>query len=355
VSTSEPPAQAAGQLTVYLASQVVHRLALSAPVLTIGRAPESGLPLTDDPRVSRQHAELRLTPDGPVLTDLGSGNGTFVEGNRILPRQPYFLASGASVAIGSYLLRYEAAPPAETRAPAAPGDGAASTPPAGSGAPVVPIETIAAVAPPAEADGRAAAVPPDGAPVPRPAINPADLVRLPPPAPPPPPRQRWAPPPPPGPLSGYLRDLPIIFQDGDFLGRFLLIFESLWEPLEWRQDHLAMYFDPATAPATFLPWLARWLEPDFETHWPEERLRAIVAETMDLYRWRGTRYGLTRMIELCTGLTPRIADDPAAPFCFRVRLEVPPATGVDRRLVESVIEAQKPAHAGYFLEIAVQS
>jgi hypothetical protein len=32
---------------------------------------------------------------------------------------------------------------------------------------------------------------------------------------------------------------------------------------------------------------------------------------MDLYRWRSTRYGLTRMIEVCTGLTPEISDGQA--------------------------------------------
>jgi phage tail-like protein len=179
-------------------------------------------------------------------------------------------------------------------------------------------------------------------------------VSLPPPAPPPPPRATFPAPEPPGPLSEYLRDLPIIFQDGEFLGRFLLIFESIWEPLEHRQDHIEMYFDPATCAPSFLPWLASWLDPGLDTRWPEERLRAIVARVMDLYRWRGTRYGLGRMIELATGLTPRISEDPATPFCFRVRLEIPADGGVDQRLVENLIESHKPAHAGYVLELVPQ-
>ena len=91
------------------------------------------------------------------------------------------------------------------------------------------------------------------------------------------------------------------------------------------------------------------------TNWPEERLRDIVSRTMDLYRWRGTRYGLARMIELCTGIAPRITEDLAVPFCFRVRLEVPRDRGVDRRLIEQLIAAQKPAHAGYTLEVTVLS
>jgi phage tail-like protein len=151
--------------------------------------------------------------------------------------------------------------------------------------------------------------------------------------------------------SAYLRHLPIIFQDNDFLGRYLLLFESIWEPLERRQDHVESYFDPATCPASFLPWLAGWLDPSLDTQWPEARLRALLGEAVELYRWRGTRYGLARTIELCTGLTPIILDDPATPFVFHVRLVVPEGTDVDRRRLEGLIQAQKPAHAGYVLDV----
>lgn len=49
--------------------------------------------------------------------------------------------------------------------------------------------------------------------------------------------------------SRYLEFLPRVFADNDFLRGFLLIFESMWEPLEWRQDHIDLYFDPRTCPA----------------------------------------------------------------------------------------------------------
>ncbi|MBT2382220.1 DUF1707 and FHA domain-containing protein [Streptomyces sp. ISL-11] len=50
--------------------------------LSIGRAPVSGLRLGDD-TVSRRHAELRWLDHGWRLTDLGSRNGTYVNGLRI--------------------------------------------------------------------------------------------------------------------------------------------------------------------------------------------------------------------------------------------------------------------------------
>jgi adenylate cyclase len=50
--------------------------------LVLGRALSSDLPVLD-PTVSRRHAELTIEPSGVQLKDLGSSNGTFVNGTRI--------------------------------------------------------------------------------------------------------------------------------------------------------------------------------------------------------------------------------------------------------------------------------
>ena len=39
--------------------------------------------VVNDSGVSRRHLELRITPTGVIATDLGSTNGSFVEGHRI--------------------------------------------------------------------------------------------------------------------------------------------------------------------------------------------------------------------------------------------------------------------------------
>ena len=111
-----------------------------------------------------------------------------------------------------------------------------------------------------------------------------------------------------------------------------------------------MYFDPRTCPAEMLPWLAGWLDVTLDVHWPEDRRRSLLTEAMELYRWRGTTYGLTRMIEVSTGLTAVITDDATTPFVIRVRVSIPSSSGVRRDVIENLIREHKPAHVGYVLE-----
>jgi pSer/pThr/pTyr-binding forkhead associated (FHA) protein len=58
----------------------------------------------DDPSVSRQHAEIRPRHDHQTyLSDLGSRNGTFVNGHRISTRK---LVGGDLIRIGNSIFRY---------------------------------------------------------------------------------------------------------------------------------------------------------------------------------------------------------------------------------------------------------
>jgi serine phosphatase RsbU (regulator of sigma subunit) len=71
--------------------------------LTIGRTAPSELTL-DGSTVSRQHCRLEWQGDEILLTDLGSTNGTFVNGERATG--PILLQDGARIAIGEHELGY---------------------------------------------------------------------------------------------------------------------------------------------------------------------------------------------------------------------------------------------------------
>ncbi|MGE5102334.1 MAG: adenylate/guanylate cyclase domain-containing protein [Deltaproteobacteria bacterium] len=50
--------------------------------LVVGRAPASDIPVVD-PTISRRHAEVECNENRVVVRDLGSSNGTFLNGNRV--------------------------------------------------------------------------------------------------------------------------------------------------------------------------------------------------------------------------------------------------------------------------------
>ncbi|RMI33870.1 DUF1707 and FHA domain-containing protein [Streptomyces triticirhizae] len=81
------------------------QLVLPAPgpkPLAIGRAAGSGLRL-NDASVSRYHAQLRGTATGWTLRDLGSANGTWVNGRRVADTVP--VRAGDQVRFGAVSYR----------------------------------------------------------------------------------------------------------------------------------------------------------------------------------------------------------------------------------------------------------
>ncbi|KGM13751.1 FhaA domain-containing protein [Cellulomonas bogoriensis] len=72
------------------------RYLLTGPVTVIGRGSEADI-IVDDPGISRRHLEIRVMADGVVATDLGSTNGTFVEGHQVPAAT---LVDGNTITIG---------------------------------------------------------------------------------------------------------------------------------------------------------------------------------------------------------------------------------------------------------------
>ena len=70
--------------------------------LTIGRDPENDL-VVPFPSISRRHAQIVCQAGQYVLVDLGSSNGTFLAGQRIIPNTPQPLTPGAVIRIGDSL------------------------------------------------------------------------------------------------------------------------------------------------------------------------------------------------------------------------------------------------------------
>jgi phage tail-like protein len=170
--------------------------------------------------------------------------------------------------------------------------------------------------------------------------------------------------------SSYLQYLPAPYQADEFLGRFLLIFESIVAPIERQVDKLAYVFDPRLTPPEFLPWLASWVGVELDENWPLAQQRQLVLWAATLQRLRGTRRALREHLRLYTGRTPLIVENYDG-----MRLGQDAALGVtsqiggpgrrrhwitvtvfadqpqelDESVLRHIIELEKPAHIGYTL------
>jgi pSer/pThr/pTyr-binding forkhead associated (FHA) protein len=79
----EDPAGDGATFTPGALREPTSRVRIRPQVTRIGRHPDNDIVIAD-PGVSRQHAELRRSPDGGYsITDLGSHNGTHVNGTRV--------------------------------------------------------------------------------------------------------------------------------------------------------------------------------------------------------------------------------------------------------------------------------
>jgi phage tail-like protein len=321
-----------------------------------GRDPVNDLQIPD-PRVSRRHGKFISSSEECQLVDLGSANGTFVNGEQLQPNIPATLPDRAEIKVGDAVLvlvheevKESAALPVESTSqrpkPSAPPTAAGAA--QGTEQPPAAPEAEPPAAPP-EIRAKAPAKPPAA---PQKAEKPPS-----PPAPPPP-----APPvssPLPGAIPGLEQHsvrlidyLPDIYRT-DFISRFLALFESILLPIEWNIDNFDLYLDPETAPAGFLPWLAGWFGVPFDNTWSEEKRRLYLKEAHLIYARRGTRWALSRLLEIYTGAKPDILEfvEGKDPLYFKVRLPLK-AGQVNSEVLLRLIDDHKPAHTTYEVEFA---
>ncbi|MCB9702775.1 MAG: phage tail protein I [Myxococcales bacterium] len=176
-------------------------------------------------------------------------------------------------------------------------------------------------------------------------------------------------------MSGYADLLPAWMRRDPALGRLLIAFEAILDglsgPVEGVTtptepglvqvlDRIHTYFRPGPgeaadrrAPAEFIPWLARWVACSLRDEWDDETRRRVVAQAVPLYRLRGTKEGLRRMLEIYVGLddSVKIFEFATIPHFFQVEVTLPQRDpeGLARtdRAMRALIDQEKPAHTFY--------
>jgi phage tail-like protein len=339
-----------------MAQKVEFRLHIQGPestqdvILPLGQAALGRDPgcevLLAFPLVSRRHAQFTCTETECEIIDLGSANGTSVNGVKLTPQVPASLTEGSLINIGPFEITVAAVP---VKVTAEASQFIAQEKPVvekqlqeGKGAqPAVSAKPKKAAKPAPEK------VEQPGIPIkPPPPTGKGETISLPAGEP-----SGWAMPPGLSTQSSHLiHYLPGIYQT-DFMSRFLALFESILVPIEWNVDSFDLYLDPGTAPAGFLPWLANWYTIAFDSTWGEAQRRVLLEEAHQIYARRGTRWALSRVLEIYLGCKPEIIEftEEKEPFTFTVKLPLKKGE-VNQELVEAIIDSGKPAHTNYRLE-----
>jgi predicted component of type VI protein secretion system len=92
------------KLTLVQDRKTVQIYDLDQPVIRIGRVPGMDIQI-DDVSISRRQAEIQHEGDRWVVRDIGSSNGTFVNGERLAGDRP--LKAGDEISIGPFSLFFE--------------------------------------------------------------------------------------------------------------------------------------------------------------------------------------------------------------------------------------------------------
>ncbi len=345
-------------------SGIMHKITITGPenfhleqeldegILVMGRQPPQGLVLPNA-RVSRSHAQIQMSGGKCEIMDLGSANGTILNGESLFPKIASPLLDGDVVTIDPFQITYNivqrpvqaagekpAQKPAKAESTPAAAPEGSTIPPKAAEKPAAPQKTPAAKAPaaakPAEsAPVRKAPAPPTPPPPSTPALAekmPSELV--------------------PSGMTIYserfVNYLPGIYHN-DFMRRFLGIFESIWMPLEWTVDNFDLYLSPSTAPDAFIPWLANWYDVIFDSTWSLDQRRAFLKEAPAIFSRRGTRWALSRILEIYTGSAPQIVDTGSQLEAHTFSVQVK-KNNASPELIQALIESNKPAHTTFKLE-----
>lgn len=159
--------------------------------------------------------------------------------------------------------------------------------------------------------------------------------------------------------------MPAVYQEDDFLQRFVRAFDDALAPVFLSLDGLASYVDPALAPPDFLDWLAEWVGIDVDESWSVDRRRDIIAGAADLHRRRGTARGVADAVRLAVGGRVEVTDNGASAWSattggavpgtaepwLHVRVGVPDPARIDRRRLEAVVAGVKPAHVPHTIDL----
>ncbi len=77
--------------------------------IVLGRSDDTDVAITEY-SISKRHCFFEFLPEGIMVTDCGSTNGTFLGDERLVPGEQALLRDGQTLSVGRFALRFRTAP-----------------------------------------------------------------------------------------------------------------------------------------------------------------------------------------------------------------------------------------------------
>lgn len=161
-------------------------------------------------------------------------------------------------------------------------------------------------------------------------------------------------------MSGWLlHQLPPVLAQDTVLRGFVLALEEIADSVRERVDGIEHQLDVDLASPEMLQYVAAWLGVALEPSETGERQRALVRAAGETVRWRGTRYGVERMLEAATGSRVAVRDgggvhrqgERLGPLDPVVHVRLDSTGGLTEQQVRSLLESELPVGAELSLEV----
>lgn len=163
-------------------------------------------------------------------------------------------------------------------------------------------------------------------------------------------------------MKSWVEYLPEIYQENEFLKRFLYGFQVTSIKQQMIIDNIEKLVDPAST--EFIDWLSSWFGISFNRKTDEISKRKILSNALKLYKKRGTKEYLKEMIDVLTGIEVSIKDDykygsyfdkkksefSQNHFVVHIREKILENEQEKLELISSIINQEKPANTIGFIQ-----
>lgn len=159
---------------------------------------------------------------------------------------------------------------------------------------------------------------------------------------------------------GWLADqLPRALSEDHFTRNLLRIFEEVGDSVRRPVLSFVHNLDAGLAPMEFVRWMGDWLALALPVSLPEERQRELLAVAGAMWKLRGTRGALARLLETITGDAVQIDDGggifgegEAPPNLKRVVIDLVARGGLTDEQILEFVRRETPANVTVELRVA---